>query len=204
MIEIKNLKLSWEVEVSGTTDPVASKTGWDPLNSLLSKYKTAVMSENGDEIVIKPTRYHMAFHLFPFVLGLIMLIMGTTLGLLNGGILAILSTISIFGSITLILYATLLKGIKKTIIDKKYGFYHQNRTFKTPLNKDLERHGRLEDIHAIQLLEINFSPNFYELNLIFTDGSRLNLMAHGILADIEKSARKLAKLFNIQIWKAIC
>ena len=65
----------------------------------------------------------------------------------------------------------------------------------------------MSEIYAIQLLSehVQSSKNSYtsyELNLVFKDGSRMNVMDHGNARDIEAAAKKLADMLKVPIWQA--
>ena len=65
----------------------------------------------------------------------------------------------------------------------------------------------LSAIHALQLISEYVSGNkssyySYELNLVLTDGSRINVVDHGGLERLRADAQTLARFLNKPIWDA--
>jgi hypothetical protein len=75
-----------------------------------------------------------------------------------------------------------------------------------------EQQGPVSAIHAIQLLEERIRSSTrgggrstyssYELNLVFTDGERLNVLDHGKADAVLEAARQLASTLHVPIWQA--
>jgi len=42
----------------------------------------------------------------------------------------------------------------------------------------------------------------YEMNLVLTDGDRVNIMDHGKSKDVDESAQILGEFLAVPIWKA--
>jgi len=101
-------------------------------------------------------------------------------------------------------------GTKPIVFDREYGFYWKGR--KKP-NRDIEySHPELftplNDIHALQILSEYIKGNkssyySYELNLIFRDGSRANVVDHGNLDKIRADARKVSQFINRPVWDTV-
>ena len=82
-----------------------------------------------------------------------------------------------------------------------------------PTNRDLEYtypdlFTPINDIHALQIIPeyIRSDKNSYysyELNLIFRDGSRENVIDHGNLDCIREDAKKVSQFINRPIWDAV-
>jgi hypothetical protein len=210
--DIKNIRLNKvEVKLSDTNDPVALKISWDPLKPGGSNFKSQKMSVNKDSIVIEKSASAILFSLIFTVPGALGVFVGSPYFFLKG---------EIFGGIFMIIWGTLfgaagvflLKSDKKVTFDKKSGSYYRGKELIRISVNNIEQQGKLEDIYSIQLISERIqssssdggSSNFrsYELNLIFKDGARVNVMDHGNAADIELSAKNLAKFLNIPIWKA--
>ena len=86
---------------------------------------------------------------------------------------------------------------------------------RCPLWQDFQGAGidesgvRIEDIYAIQVLaEVCVSHNknrttrynSYELNLVLTGGSRVNVIDHGNREQILEDARTLASFLGVPLW----
>ena len=96
------------------------------------------------------------------------------------------------------------------IFDLNLGYYWKGRNKVSPIDmKKVKDRCRLQDIHAIQLLEeycqpIDATPYYsYELNLVLKDGKRLNVMDHSRHVHIRSDANRLGQFLNIPIWDAI-
>lgn len=65
----------------------------------------------------------------------------------------------------------------------------------------------IDRIHALQLIAERYdrssNQRSYELNLVLTDGSRLNVIDHGGLDVIRADAQKLAAFLGKPLWDAI-
>lgn len=93
------------------------------------------------------------------------------------------------------------------VFDKSINLYH--KSFKSPLKnaRNSEKINRLSDIVAIQIIgeHINSSDNPYksfELNLVFNDTRRKNVIDHGNLKAVVNDAEVLSQFLNVPIWHA--
>ncbi len=105
-----------------------------------------------------------------------------------------------------------MKTYSNFTFDKQSGLYYLGKSYDSELN-DRERQGNLNDIHAIQIIPKRIlgaggmaegSGNGIllsdELNLVFKDCDRINVMDHG--DDLEESALQLGKYLHVPIWTA--
>ncbi|KFE29417.1 hypothetical protein DN31_3870 [Vibrio mimicus] len=60
----------------------------------------------------------------------------------------------------------------------------------------------MSEFNQAQVMGGASSYTSYELNLVFKDGERINIMDHGKGKDIDDSAKNLGKFLNVPIWKA--
>jgi hypothetical protein len=81
--------------------------------------------------------------------------------------------------------------------DKKQGVFFKGRR---PKKENKKAFARLEDIHAIQLLE---NRSGAELNLVLNDGSRIYVITHRSKRQIRIDGDLLSKFLNIPVWDAI-
>ncbi len=98
------------------------------------------------------------------------------------------------------------------VFDSAKGSYYRGKVYDASLTADRDKLGMLSDIYALQIISEHVrsssssggssSYNSYEINLVFGDGERLNVMDHGKLAAIEKDAKTLAQFLSVPIWQA--
>lgn len=86
--------------------------------------------------------------------------------------------------------------------DKKIGYYWQGgNVHKLSQVKRKKEYAELSDIIAIQVLEAIDSMEdwvYYELNLVFSDGDRTNIMRH-TGKNIKTDGRMLARFLNVPL-----
>jgi len=75
-----------------------------------------------------------------------------------------------------------------------------------PVERD--KGGKLADIHALQILVKRVrgshrSLTSYELNLVFPNGERVNVMNHGHRQALEQAAVELPRFLDVPVWSAI-
>jgi len=98
----------------------------------------------------------------------------------------------------------LLSRGQKITFDRYAGLYYRGKGYIHSNSNDHKRQGQLEDIHAIQVISerVSSSPadggsmtfTSHELNLVFRNGERLNVMDHGDHEEVENSASQLGSL----------
>jgi hypothetical protein len=205
--EIKSIK------VDRFEDSVAQKTSWGPLKQGGASFGTHKLAEASPRrLEFKPTVFVVVFYMIFALVGFGMLgfviyqeyqagfaFETDFLFLVIGGI--------IFSAVGIILGYL---GTKPIVFDREYGFYWKGR--KKP-NRDIEySHPELftplNDIHALQILSEYVKGNkssyySYELNLVFRDGSRENVVDHGNLDKIRNDARKVSQFINRPVWDTV-
>ncbi|EOB2787469.1 hypothetical protein ACIL20_004309 [Vibrio vulnificus] len=200
-----------EVKLADTDDPVASKVSWDPVNPGGSNFKSQKMTILDDKIIINKTIGAYVFALLFTVPGILALVIGSPYFLFNGKTVLGLFMIVWGGGFSGI-GILMLKSDKKFTIDKINGSYYRGNKFDSLNSQDRFKQGYVKDIYAIQLINERIqssssngrasSYTSYELNLVFKDGERINIMDHGKGKDIDDSAKNLGKFLNVPIWKA--
>ncbi|WP_305371924.1 hypothetical protein [Photobacterium leiognathi] len=213
MSEIQEINLNkFKVKLADTDDPVASKVSWNPVNPGGSNFKSQKMTILDDKIIIKKTIGAYIFALVFTVPGILALVIGGPYFLLfNSNIVLGLFMIvwgGMFGGVGILM----LKKDKIFTIDKFNGSYYKGKEFDNLNSQDRFKQGYIKDIYAIQLINERIkssssngrssSYTSYELNLVFKDGERINIMDHGKGKDIADSAKYLGKFLNVPIWKA--
>lgn len=201
---LKGIRTIDPVNVDVFNDSVAQKTSWEPLKKGGASFGTHKLVEISERrLEFKPTAFAVIFYLIFTVLGFSLLGFGlynefqTSFELDN---IMLLIVGPIFFVVGIILGYS---GTKPIVFDREFGFYWKGR--KKP-NRDLEYSQPelftpLNDIHALQILSEYIKGNkssyyHYELNLIFRDGSRENVVDHGNLDKIREDAHTVGQFIN--------
>ncbi len=202
-----------EITVPDSNDPVARQVSWAPLKRGGASFKTHRLQFSEYLLTVERTGGFVVFALIFVVPGMIALLFGAPYLLLvqKQYLPAIFMIVwgAIFGGVGLLL----LKGGKRLTFDRSTGSWYRGKQ-PDPMSMsapDREKHGRFEDIHALQLLRETVRSSSsnggsstydsYELNLVFRDGERLNVMDHGNRESLEESARQLGAFLNVPVWK---
>jgi hypothetical protein len=192
-------------------DPVAMITEWTPLKRGGSNFKTHKLVEiNFQRVEFKPTIFTIFFSLIFFTAG-IGIAMSFGINNLKQGptfirfeyLFPLLFGL-VFASIGVFLFMFFSKPI---VFDKTFGYFWKGR--KEPAQ--IYDQGRkkksvlLSEIHALQIISeyVSTSKNSYrsyELNLVLSDGSRVNVIDHGKLESIRDDAQKLSAFLGVTIW----
>ncbi len=205
-------RLHGDGRLAPVEDPVAGRTSWEAAKPGGANFKTQELLREGGSFVVRGTR---GFTLF----GLVFLLPGGA-GVLGGtpwfawqGEYGTALFFALWGTLFGGAGALMLLSQKPLTIDTQSGAYFRGkRDFSAPASPDRQRQGSLYDIHAIQLLSETVTStasrgrraeyHSYELNFVFADGERINVMDHGRQADIEDAAMQLAAALAIPVWKA--
>ncbi|MDP2572154.1 hypothetical protein Q8W40_08180 [Vibrio penaeicida] len=194
-----------KVRLADTNDPIASKISWDPLVPGGTRYKSQALFDKPDKIVISRS-------LTATLRGLVFAV---------PGVFAIVCALASMGSDSDTMVSTFFLGWgvmfsafgirtltrnRKVVFDKSCGLYYFG--FKQDIYDQvaLTEQGNLKDIHAIQLVrelmggEIKYTS--FELNLIFRNGERVNVMDHANNKVIDEAAMRLGEYLSVPIWKA--
>jgi len=200
----------FEVRLKDTDDPVAGKTQWEPAKSGGASFKTQKLTSENGVLKVSSTVGHRIFGLVFLIPGLAAVLVGCPWSISNGewgtGLFFLVWGVLFGGAGALILIMQ-----KPFTIDPLRGVYYRGKLdMSAPATLDPDKRGSTHDIHAIQLLSERIrsssssgssSYRSYELNLVFKDGSRINVMDHGKQAAIEEAAQVIAGALNIPVWK---
>ena len=195
-------------------DPLALQTEWKPLKSGGTNFKTNQLHEiDGNRMEFRASLGMKCFSGLFIVIGL-----GVTLfalknrpagmeDLWNKDFLFPL----IFGLVFGLAGWTMAHSCSvPAVFDKNHGYFSKNR--KKPEHQmdpsRLKNYVELNRIHAIQLLAERCKGDkssyySYELNLVLSDASRLNVIDHGNLAAVRADAQKLADFLGKPLWDSI-
>ena len=191
-------------------DEIALKTRWSPLEpggTNSTDYRFNKVSSTRVEFKASPKLYLVvAVFLILGVAAIIKFSMEPTGSLLFYGGIGL-------GIILILTGISKLIGFKTIpMFDLDEGYFWKNQ--KSP-DKDIKNSStqcRLEDIHAIQLIQERIqsggssgSSSFYsfEMNLVLNNGKRLNVVDHGTLSRIRKNADQLSDFLDVPVWDAI-
>jgi len=204
---IKHLKPStgntyWKDRFGG--DPIAGKTSWEPLGVKASKFLTHRLVRVHDrhwELRATPIAYLACLALFALsIFFLVFEFLGPSRSDWSiGGLIAALN----FGAFAY----NYRKRLQRIVFDKDRGCFLGGRNFQRDADdSSLANFTPLDRIHALQLLT---TKPFYgtgstsqELNLVLTNGSRINLLDLAKPAVIRKLAADLGTFLGKPVWEA--
>jgi len=196
---------------SAFNDPLATKTSWSPAARGGASFKTRTLKK------ISQSELHFVMARSAKIFSLVFVIF--PLGFIIIGALGIeklefnLDTIGF----TIVPFAMLAFGLwmyrrssKIIIFNTRTGYYSKGKKSKDlSLNPKEDKHTfKLEKIKALQLLPErvkgkNSSYMSYEINLVFEDASRYNVVDSGHKASIEKDAVTLSNFLDIPLWNKL-
>lgn len=212
MAEIENIRLKKvELKYSDTEDPVAQRTSWEPAKSGGANFKTHKMMVDGFRIKIEGTKGALVFALIFAIPGLIALFVGIPYAIMTGEYFPVVF-ILLWGLVFSAAGIYMLKTRRGFTFDKTKSVYYSGKEYRPEGAQDREKQGKLDDVYAIQLIServrsrsksSSSSYSSYELNLVFEDGERVNVMDHGKREDIEADAKILANFLDVPIWQAV-
>lgn len=181
-------------------DPVALATEWSGLAEGKASFRSHELVPKGEEcLVSQPNLEYKLFLGFFVLLGMGFVISG----LLGGNDTAehFFLFVLIGGFFTAIGLYGLLHPPATLVFDKQAGICRLKGS-----KHDVEI--ALSDIYALQILYIQASANdsedypTYELNLVFRDAKRLNVLCHGMGGAVRLDAHQLAKFLQVHLWDA--
>lgn len=213
MTDIQTININkFELKLKDTDDPVAQKVSWDPARPGGFSFKAQTLTETSLAITIGRSTAALLSGLFFLIPGALSCraALGSfeETGDILFGIIFFLGGLAIMGSG----YYFFIRQ-KKFTIDKRRGVYFVGKEYRQGISVPLDEQGKVSEIHALQLLaetvsstnpdtKTRSSYTSYEINLVFKNGSRLNIMDHRKLDHIEKSARILAAYLKVPVWQA--
>lgn len=215
MAEIQDININRvEVKLADTDDPLASKIDWSPAASGGANFRTQKLDkDSSSRLLIKAT---IGAQLFSFVFmlpGLAGLVAGAPYHFFVTGDLGtgffFIAWGGIFFGAGFLMWRHFSRGY---VFDKRAGRYFKGKQAESSRAPSDENQGRLQDIHALQMLTERVtsnsknggssSYNSYEINLVLKNGARLNVMDHGNKTDIEDNAKEIAVFLGVPIWRA--
>ena len=210
MGDIQTIRINnFELKLADSDDPIASKVSWSPAKSGGANFKTQHMETVDNKILVRRSAKATVFGAIFMIPGLGAMLIGAPWLFMSGNILpGVLIMIwgGMFGG-----GGWLICRDKKLVFDKSAGVYFRGKAFNHDLSLSSDIQGSLANIHAIQLLSEQITSDndngsstylSYELNLVFKNGERTNVMDSGDGFDVEKSAKTLAQYLGLPVWKA--
>jgi len=199
---------------SGLDDPIAMQTDWTPARGGGASFRTHKLVEvNSDRLEFRASIGAKLFYLIFFLAGMGVLI-GFSASRLSSGEFSFdvaTSMPMLLGLVFAIVGGCMLYfGTAPIVFDKRKGCFWKGR--KAPdavLNrKDLKHYAELEEIHALQIISEHCrgdksSYYSYELNLVFKNGKRINVVDHGNQDKLREDAGRLSAFLEKPVWDAI-
>lgn len=211
---VKNAVNAESLDPSRFNDSLALEIEWSPAKAGGTNFRTHKLVKKGYNILkFKPTIGAKLFSAVFALSGIGIAIFAVIGSLSEGGsvtgseFLFLLAFGLVFTAVGSFIY---YKYSKPIVFDKLTGNYWKG--FKEPDHNTVistdKNSCRLNDIHAIQILSeyVRGDKNSYysyELNLVLTDGTRLNVVDHGNKISIIQDAETLSAYLGKPVWNAI-
>lgn len=183
-----------------TIEDIKKTTSVQPLKHGGASFKTHKLKSSGNSIKYVATIGGVLFCLLFLIIGLIVLFIAIKPAFINQSFKNINWFLILFGLIFSFAGGSILVDkLKPRVFNKTKNIYYKSfsSSSSTPLNK----------IIAIQILgeTVRGKDSTYgsfELNLVLSDASRLNVVDHGNLKSVINDAYILSKFLNVPIWHA--
>lgn len=197
---------------------VSGEKIWEPIANEASNFKSAkLVEEASGMITITATNHSFLFDAIFAVLGGIIALSSIAILLLLADFLKLFAIIPAIIAFFFLRNSVSPSTKKKVCFSKKEAlFWMDDIENKMALQHQLVN-GKLpfSAIYGVQLLQVHHftsllspaasSRNYYsyELNLILTDGQRINVMTHGAKAEMIIEAKILARYLSKKIWHRV-
>lgn len=208
MSDITGVRINqFELKHTDVDDPVAAKVSWNPARRGGANFRTHKLRVTPALISVERSKGMIAFGSVFVLGGVIPIAIGISIAL-NGGWLAAIFCV-VFGGLFAAVGIFSLSSKELLTFDRVHGVYFRGGAYAPHARPDRQRQGRLADIHALQLISETVSGSkggsftSYELNVVFGDGERMNVMDHGDGDEIESSAKQLAAFLGVPVWQAV-
>lgn len=114
------------------------------------------------------------------------------------------------GAVLVISWPFMRAMVRPFTLDRELGIYWNGAGRKSPRRVRVsdERAGRLEDIHAVQIVSERVHSreagtfDSHEINLVLGHGRRVNVCDHGDLAGTRADAARIAAFLDVPLWDA--
>lgn len=199
---------------SSIDDPLAMRTDWRPAKGGGANFRThKLVAVNSNRLEFRASTGAKLFYLVFLLVGVGVLTGFSFIKLSSEGFSFSMDTILplLFGFIFAGIGGSLLYfGTAPIVFDKRKGYFWKGRIAPDEIfNKNALKHfTELEHIHALQLISEYCRGNkssyySYELNLVLSDGKRMNVVDHGNQNRLRDDAATLADFLKIPVWDAM-
>jgi hypothetical protein len=196
-------------DASAFDGPLAQKTAWHPQARGGSNFKTRTLKKvSSSELHYKGSNVGLLFALIFTVMPIVFIAIFLNSGFFdtNGDFKYAFIFVFIFPAVGLYLLYIHLRPI---VLDKRLGYFY--KSFKKPVNSlhhtNTKNHIKLDTIGALQIIQEyvrtkNSSYTSYELNFVFEDGNRYNVIDHARYETIQEDAKTISEFLGVPFWDA--
>jgi len=200
---------------SALNDSIATETEWSPLSPpALNFYPSKLVTIGETRVEFQSTWIYKLLYGFCMMVGVL-----TMAVFFDGNYPLSIREVSLEDSL-LLMMGFILVGLgfclrhfsmQVIVFDKhEYSFWKGHARSGASFNPEsFEIHCTLKDIHALQIISELRSGSkggpyhSYELNIVLTDGQRINVVNHGDKTRIEADANILSKFLDVPLWSTI-
>lgn len=207
--KIKESLKSTPFDASIFNDPLAAKTAWHPQARGGANFKTRTLKKvSSSELRYKGSVAGLLFALVFTIMPLIFSIIFLSSGFFDTDENFKYAFLFIF-IFPVVGFYMLYMHFRPMVLDKRTGYFY--KSFKKPLNSlqrtTSKKHIKLDTIAALQIIpeyvrSKNSSYTSYELNFVFEDGTRYNVIDHAKYEAIIEDATVLAEFLGVPYWDA--
>ena len=202
------------IDELSATDPIAQSVDWSPVKRSGNNYRTRELIEPRQgrleykpAMIAKVITWAVLLHSAPALLGTVVLVIIDQMSIGDA-----IAPFLFSGGATVLGYYMWSVMCSPIIFDGESNMYWRGgndvRSSKTSI--------RFDDIHAIQLVSKRIIRtrkyhgnirhrrkfNSVELNLVLSDGSRINVLDHSKVGLIRSEAARLGELIGVPVWDA--
>jgi len=199
---------------SSIGDPMAIKTGWNPIKGGGTNFCThKLVAVSPERMEFRASLGAKIFFGIFLVVGLAVVIGVSAANISSGNFAFNMNTIFpiLFGLVFAAVGGSLLYfGTKPIVFDKRKGFFWKGKVAPDEVfdRNSLKCFAEIENIYALQLISEYCSGNkssyySYELNLVLNDGERVNVIDHGNIRKIREDAASLSTFLGKPLWDGI-
>jgi len=208
-LETKRLKREEMPEYLDSDDPIILKTSWKPLKGGGQSYKSHnLVKVNDNRLEFKMALSAFIFYAFIILVGLAIMILPFVPGVeVEGNVFIAIGVGAFVAGVGSVLYYF---GNKKIVLDKNLMAMWRGKVDAAKMinPQDVEGYFSLKKVHAVQLIkeyirDIDHNGHSYyshELNLIFDDGKRVNIVDHAKNHVVTQQAEIVSEFLNIPLW----
>ncbi|GGG10912.1 hypothetical protein GCM10011344_09500 [Dokdonia pacifica] len=196
-------------DASVFNDPLADKTAWHPQARGGANFKTRTLKEiSSSELHYKGSTGGLLFALVFTIMPLIVILIFIFSGFFSSDQEFSFAFLFVF-IFPIVGFYLLYMHFRPIVLDKRLGYFY--KSFKKPVNSlqrtSTKNHIKLTSIAALQIIpehirSKNSSYTSYELNFVFENGERYNIIDHAKYEAIEKEAITISEFLGVPLWDA--